>query len=42
MNPSITIFLKIMADRTFASPQKMEAREKLTKLTTYLFRLYGI
>lgn len=34
MNPSITIFLKIMADRTFAAPQKIEPREKLTKLTT--------
>lgn len=28
MNPSITIFLKIMADRTFAAPQKIEARER--------------
>lgn len=43
MNLSVTIFLKIIADRTFAFPQKkMDAREKLTKLTAYLFRLYSI
>lgn len=38
MNPSVTIFLKIMADRTFAAPQKMEVR---AKLTSQLFRAYN-
>lgn len=32
MNPSVTIFLKIMADRTFAAPQKNGRKRKINKI----------
>lgn len=32
MNPSVTIFLTIMADRTFAPPQKKGSKRKINKI----------